>query len=168
MIDVDQSAWLVPYTDFNTQLRTKAMNNFEKDFFKLMNNSVFGKAMENIRKHKDISLVMNQEVYLKRVMKPNFKSGIRFRENLIGCQMGKIRVPMNKPIYLKQAILDLTCTNFIMTTCSPSMERIFGCVIWILTPLFTTIRPTISTRTLPTMLRLFWTQVATAAAILFQ
>ena len=51
-----------------------AKNDFEKDFFKLMNSSVFGKTMENIRKHRDINLVTNQEAYLKRVMKPNFKS----------------------------------------------------------------------------------------------
>ena len=93
---------------FNTQLRTKATNDFEKDFFKLMNNSVFGKTMENIRKHRNIRLVTNREIYLKTVMKPNFKSGVLFGENLMGCEMGKIKVIMNKPIYLGQAILDLS------------------------------------------------------------
>ena len=73
-----------------------------------MNNSVFGKMMENIRKHRDINLVMNKEVYLKRVMKPNFKSGTIFSENLMGCKIGRIRVIMNKPVYLRQAILDLS------------------------------------------------------------
>ena len=77
MTEFDQSAWLVPYVDFNTQLGARAKN-FKKDFFKLMNSSKSGKTMENIRKHKDISLMTNQEVYLKRVMKPNFKSGIQF------------------------------------------------------------------------------------------
>ena len=103
-----QSAWLKPYIDFNTQLRTQAKNDFKKDFFKLMNNSVFGKTMENITKHKDIKLVTNRESYLKTVMKPNFKSGIFFSSNLMGCEMGKIKVLMNKPVYLGQAILDLS------------------------------------------------------------
>ena len=73
--------------------------------FKLMNNSVFGKTMENIRKHKDIKLVTNRESYFKTVMKPNFKSGICFSENLMGCEMDEIKVTMNKPIHLGQAVL---------------------------------------------------------------
>ena len=108
MIEFDQSAWTESYIDFSTQLRTKATNDFEKDFFKLMNNTVFGKTMEKIRKHRNIKLVTNEEKYLKTVMKPNFKSGIRFDKNLTGCEMGKIKVVMNKPIYLGQAILDLS------------------------------------------------------------
>ena len=66
-----------------------------------MNNSVFSKTMENTAKHKDIKLVTNIESFLKTIMKPNFKSGIYFSENLMGCEM-------NKPVYLRQAILDLS------------------------------------------------------------
>ena len=73
-----------------------------------MNNSVFSKMMENIRKHKDIKLITNAKDYLKNVMNPNFKSGFLFGENLMGCEMGKIKVVMNKPVYLGQAILDLS------------------------------------------------------------
>ena len=96
------------YIDFNTKLRTAAKNDFEKAFYKLMNNSVFGKTMENIRKHRNIKLITSREAYLKAVMKPNFKSGVRFSENLMGCEMEKIKVVMNKPVYLGQAILDLS------------------------------------------------------------
>ena len=96
------------YIDFNTKLRTAATYDFEKDFYKLMNNTVFRNTMENIRKHRNIKLVTNREAYLKAVMKPNFKSGVRFSSNLMGCEMGKIKVVMNKPVYLRQAILDLS------------------------------------------------------------
>ena len=88
------------YIDFNTRLRTAATNNFKKDFYKLMNKAVFGKTMENIRKHRNIKLITNREAYLKVVMKPNFKSGVRFGPNLMGCEMGKIKVVMNKLVYL--------------------------------------------------------------------
>ena len=108
MIEFDQSAWMKPYIDFNTQLRTRATNDFEKDFFKLMNNSVFGKMIENTRKHRNIKLVTTEEKYLHTVMKPNFKSGVRFGENLMGCEMGKIKVVMQKPVDLGQVILDLS------------------------------------------------------------
>ena len=64
--------------------------------------------MENIRKHRNIKLVMTEEKYLHTVMKPNFKSGVQFDENLMGCEMDKIKVVMNKPVYLGQAILDLS------------------------------------------------------------
>ena len=110
MIEFNQSAWLKPYIDMNTELRAKAENNFKKDFFKLMNNAMFGKMMENVRKHRSIKLITNEKLYLKAVMKPNFKSGILFSENLMGCEMGKTKVMMNKPVYLGQAILDLRKT----------------------------------------------------------
>ena len=96
------------YIDFNTRLRTAAKNDFEKDFYKLMNNSVFGKTTENIRRHRDIKLVNNQKDYLKAVMHPNFKSGTLLGPDLMGCEMGKIKVVMNKPVYLGQVILDLS------------------------------------------------------------
>ena len=64
--------------------------------------------MENIRKHRNIKLVTTEEKYLHMVMHPNFKSGVLFGENLMGCEVGKIKVVMNKPVYLGQAILDLS------------------------------------------------------------
>ena len=109
-IEFKQSAWMKEYIDFNTRLRTAAKNDFEKDFYKLMNNSVFGKTMENIRKYRNIKLANNEEEYLKNVMKPNFKSGTLLRPNLMGCEMGKVKVVMKKLVYLGQAILDLSKT----------------------------------------------------------
>ena len=79
-----QSPWMKEYIDFNTRLRTAAKNDFEKDFYKLMNNSVFGKTMENIRRHRDIKLVNNKKEFLKTVMKPNFKSGTLLGDDLMG------------------------------------------------------------------------------------
>ena len=109
-IKFKQSAWIREYIDFNTRLRTAATNDFEKDFYKLMNNSVFGKAMENIHKHRNIKLVNNEEEYLRNVMRPNFKSGTLLGPDLMSCEMGKIKVVMKKPVYLGQAILDRSKT----------------------------------------------------------
>ena len=110
VIQFKQSAWMKEYIDFNTRLRMVAKNNFKKDFYKLMNNLVFGKTMENIRKHRDIKLVNNKEDYLKQVMKPNFKGGVLMGADLMSCEIGEVKVKMNKPVYLGQAILDLSKT----------------------------------------------------------
>ena len=110
VIEFKQSAWMKEYIDFNTRLRTAAKIDFEKDFYKLMNNSVFGKTMENIGKHRNIKLVNDEEEYLRNVIHPNFKSGILLGPDLMSCKMGKVRVVMNKPAYLSQAILDLSKT----------------------------------------------------------
>ena len=109
-IKFDQRAWLQPYIMKNTELRKAAKNEFEKDFFKLLNNSVFGKTMENIRNHRDMKLVTNEQKYKKYLMKPNFKDSVQFSENLIGVELGKTEVVMNKPVYLGQVILDLSKT----------------------------------------------------------
>ena len=94
----------------NTELRKEAKNEFEKDFFKLMNNSVFGKTVENVRNHRDIKLVTTNEKRKKYVSEPNFKSSKCFGEHLMAIEMNKTKVVMNKPIYLGQAILDLSKT----------------------------------------------------------
>ena len=105
-----ESEWVKPYIDMNTNLRTKAKNNFEKDFFKLMNNAVFGKTMENIRNRVDVKLVNTEEKARKLIAKPNFRSCKIFSENLISVHMKKTSLTMNKPVYLGMCILDLSKT----------------------------------------------------------
>ena len=103
------SDWMKPYIEMNTNLRAKAKNNFEKDFFKLMNNSVFGKTMENIRNRVDVKLVNTEEKLRKLVAKPNLKRPPKiFSENLVSVHMSKTSLLMNKPIYLGMCILDLS------------------------------------------------------------
>ena len=105
-----ESDWMKPYIEMNTNLRAKAKNNFEKDFFKLMNNSVFGKTMENIRNRVDVKLVNTKEKLRKLVANPNFRSRKIFSENLVSVHMKKISLTMNKPIYLGMCILELSKT----------------------------------------------------------
>ena len=106
VIEFQQSKWIKAYI----MLNTNAKNEFEKDFFKLMNNSVFGKTMENIRNHKDMKLVTKEQKYQKYVMKPNFKDGCPFSKELFVVDTGKTEITMSKPLYLQQAILDVTKT----------------------------------------------------------
>ena len=94
----------------NTKLRTEAKNEFEKDFFKLMNNSVFGKTMENMRKHRDIKLVTTDEKRNKLVSETNYHTTKCFSENLLAIEMKKTKVKMNKPVYLGMSILDISKT----------------------------------------------------------
>ena len=105
-----QKAWLKPYIDMNTKLRKEAKSEFEKDFFKLMNNSVFRKTMENVRKHRDIKLVTTEEKRIKLVSEPNYHTTKRFSENLLVIEMKKTKVKMNKPVYLGMSILDVIKT----------------------------------------------------------
>ena len=85
--------------------RKEAKNEFEKDFFKLMNNSVFGKTMENVRNHRDIKLVMTDKKRNKLVSEPNYHATKLFSENLLATEMKKTKVKMNKPVYLGMSIL---------------------------------------------------------------
>ena len=103
-----ESAFLKPYIDKNTSLRTQAKNNFEKDFFKLMNNSVFGKTMENIRNRVNVKLVDTGEQFKKLTAKPNYESRKIFNENLVSVHMKKTSLTMNKPVYLGMSILELS------------------------------------------------------------
>ena len=110
VIQFNQEAWLKPYIDMNTKLRTEAKNDFEKDFFKLMNNAVFGKTMENVRKHRDIKLVTTDKRRNQLASEPNYHTTKYFSENLMAIEMKKTKVKMNKPIYLGMSILDISKT----------------------------------------------------------
>ena len=92
----------------NTQLRKVAKNDFKKDFFKLMNNSVFGKTMENIRKHRDIKLVTTDRKRSNLVLEPNYHTMNYISENLSIIEMRRTKVKMNKPIYLGLSILEIS------------------------------------------------------------
>ena len=84
-----QSAWLKQYIDKNTELRKHAKNEFENNFFKLMNNSVFGKTMENVRGHRDFKLIVTEERRKKLVSEPNYDSYKQFANDLMAIEMRK-------------------------------------------------------------------------------
>ena len=86
-IKFNQNAWLKPYIDMKTDLRKKAKNDFEKDFVKLMNNAVFGKTMENVRKDSDIKLVTTEKRRNYLLSEPNYHTTNLFPENLLAIEM---------------------------------------------------------------------------------
>ena len=110
VLEFEQSPWMQPYIQKNTQLRTQAKNDFEKDFFKLMNNAVFGKTMENVRKRVNVKLLRSDEEQkiLKLVAKPTFARQVIFNPDLVGIQNHKEKVLLNKPIYVGMSVLDLS------------------------------------------------------------
>ena len=87
LIKFNQEAWLKQYIDMNTKPRTEAKNQFEKEFFKLINNSVFGKTVEKVRKHRDIKLVTTDEKRNRLVSEPNYHTTKQFSENLLAIEM---------------------------------------------------------------------------------
>ena len=89
IIEYNQSNWLKPYIDKNTALRKVAKNKFVKDFFKLMNNSVFGKMIENVRKRREIKLIVTEERRKKLVSEPNYASCTAFSDHLMAVEMKK-------------------------------------------------------------------------------
>ena len=104
----DQKDWMRPYIDLNTNLRTASKNDFEKDFFKLMNNSVFGKTMENIRNRVDIRLVNEEKQAKELVSKPTFERRKIFCVDLAAVHMKRTKIMFDKPIYVGFCILDLS------------------------------------------------------------
>ena len=110
VLEFNQSPWLKQYIDFNTEKRKNAKNDFDKDFFKLMNNSVFGKMMKNIRKRVDVRLVTDEKKLLKLASKPTFVSSKIFNENLVAVHKIKETLTLNRLAYVEMCILDLSKT----------------------------------------------------------
>jgi hypothetical protein len=108
ILQFKQSEWLKPYIDFNTEQRTKSKNDFEKDFFKLMNNAVFGKTMENMRNRVDIRLFTDDKKALKQIAKPQYEDHKLYHQDLIAVKQLKAIVKLNKPIYVGLSVLDLS------------------------------------------------------------
>ena len=111
IIEFNQEAWLKPYIDMKTELRKLAKDDFEKDLFKLMNNTVFGKTMENVRKHRDIKLVTADKKRSKLVSEPNYHTMNYISKDLSIIEMKRTKVKMNKPIYLGLSILEISKIN---------------------------------------------------------
>ena len=110
VISFRQEAWLKPYIDLNTELRKNAKNEFEKDFYKLKINSIYGKTVQNDRKHRDIKLVTAEYKRNKLASEFNYHSTKCISKHLLVMEMKKTEVRMNKPIYFGQAVLDLSKT----------------------------------------------------------
>ena len=110
VLEFNQAPWLKQYIDFNTNKRKNAKNAFEKDFFKLMNNSVFGKTMENLRKRVDVRLVTDEKKLTKLASKPTYVSSKIFNENLVAVHKIKETLTLNRPAYVGMCILDLSKT----------------------------------------------------------
>ena len=108
VVQFRQKEWLKPWIDFNTEKRKKANSDFEKDMYKLMNNAVYGKTMENVREHINFELVDTPERFQKVVNAPTYKHRHIINENLVGVEKLKETVKLNKPIYVGMSILDLS------------------------------------------------------------
>ena len=106
IISFKQSNFLKPYIDFNTEKRKQSKTDFEKDLFKLMNNAVYGKTMEDVRKHTEFDLISTPERFQKCVNSPTYKARHIINENLVGVEKEKAVVELNKPIYMGLSILD--------------------------------------------------------------
>ena len=108
VVKFKQRSWLKPWIDFNTGKRKEAKSDFEKDMFKLMNNAVYGKTMENVRNHIDFELVSTQERMQKCINSPTYKNSHIINDELVGVAKIKSELLLNKPIYLGMSILDLS------------------------------------------------------------
>ena len=108
VLEFEQECWMEPYIRMNTGFRKNAKSDFEKNFYKLMNNSVFGKTVENLRNRVDIKIVRSNETgkIRKLVASPFYSRHFMFLNDLFGIDMRKSRLLLNKPVYTGMTILD--------------------------------------------------------------
>jgi hypothetical protein len=126
VVKFKQTFWLKEWIDFNTEKRKQATNDFEKDLFKLMNNAVFGKTMEDVKNRMDFELVKSEKRLEKLVAKPTFKCSHQINDGLVGVESCKHTIKLNKPIQIGVAILDLSklhMYNFYYNVLKPRYEE---------------------------------------------
>ncbi|KAF4520795.1 hypothetical protein B566_EDAN002371 [Ephemera danica] len=131
VLHFEQSPFLKPYIELNTEMRKRAANNFEKDFFKLMNNAVYGKTMENVRKRRDLELVTEPHRLAKCIASIYFKDRVIYSEKMSAIHYHKKKVVLDKPTYVGMAILDISKTlmyDFHYGTMLP----LYGNKLWLL------------------------------------
>ena len=110
VIKFNENAWLKPNIDMNTDLRRKAKDDLEKDFFNLMNNADFGKNMQNAREHRDIKLATTERRRNCLVSEPNYDTTRICKENLLVIEIKKVQVLLNKTVCLERSMLELRKT----------------------------------------------------------
>jgi len=108
ILSFKQSCWLKAYIDFNTNKRKAATNSFEKDFYKLLNNAMFGKTIENIRNRMNLELVTKKKRMQKLISKPNFKNWIKYDDSICAVELHKENLYFDKPIYIGFTVLELS------------------------------------------------------------
>jgi len=108
VLEFEQERWMEPYIRMNTEFRKKAKSDFEKNFYKLMNNSVFGKTMENLRNRVDTRIVRSNETVKirKLIASPLYSRHVLFSNDMAGIDMRKSKLLLNKPVYTGMTILD--------------------------------------------------------------
>ena len=155
VIQFNKETWLKEYIGMNTELRKQAKRDFEIAFFKLMNNSVFGKTMENVREYRNVKLVTTDKRRNQLVSEPNYHTTKWFSENLVSIEMKKIKVKMNKPVYLGLSILEISKTviyEFWYNYKNQNIGITHNYAIWIQTVLSLILKQKISMKILLIML----------------